>query len=104
MAYIQAASIPAIIVLIVVIVFVSPNYGSWLKSYTDRNQTKIYRVYTGPLAHLPGPAISKWTGLVLQRHLFAGDRPRYVQNLHKKYGRRSRLELSIFIKTKLIVF
>ncbi|KAL4913246.1 cytochrome P450 [Aspergillus aurantiobrunneus] len=48
--------------------------------------TKIYRVYTGPLAQLPGPAISKWTGLVLQKHLFAGDRPRYVQQLHQKYG------------------
>ncbi|CAI7678314.1 unnamed protein product [Penicillium pancosmium] len=69
MAYIQASSTPAIIVLVVVIVL-----------------TKIYRVYTGPLAHLPGPAISKWTGLVLQRHLFAGDRPRYVQKLHQEYG------------------
>lgn len=61
-------------------------------SNTDDDQAKIYRVYTGPLAHLPGPEISKWTGLVLQMYLFSGSRPRYVQRLHLKYGKRHRMK------------
>ena len=61
-------------------------YGSFGPN-ADQLQVKIYRVYTGPLAHLPGPEISKWTGLVLQVHLFAGNRPRYVQKLHLRYGK-----------------
>ncbi|KAA8652928.1 uncharacterized protein ATNIH1004_001837 [Aspergillus tanneri] len=65
MAYIHASSTQSIIILVMVIVL-----------------TKIYRVYTSPLAHLPGPAISKWTGLVLQ--MFAGNRPHYVQKLHQQ--------------------
>lgn len=47
---------------------------------------KLYRVYSGPLTHLPGPEISKWTNMVLQVYLLSGNRPRYVQQLHLKYG------------------
>lgn len=38
------------------------------------------------MAHLPGPEISKWTGIVTIFYWFAGKKPNYVHSLHQKYG------------------
>ncbi|KAJ5641094.1 hypothetical protein N7528_000719 [Penicillium herquei] len=46
----------------------------------------IYHRFTNPLAHLPGPEVSKWTDLVYLYYWFSGKVPYYVHNLHEKYG------------------
>ncbi|EYE97982.1 cytochrome P450 [Aspergillus ruber CBS 135680] len=46
----------------------------------------LYDRIRSPLAHLPGPEISKWTGIVTIFYWFAGKKPNYVHFLHQKYG------------------
>ncbi|KAE8391491.1 cytochrome P450 [Aspergillus alliaceus] len=46
----------------------------------------LYRRFCGPLAHLPGPEISRWTGLPCIIYWFLGQKPNYVHYLHGKYG------------------
>ncbi|KPI35287.1 putative sterigmatocystin biosynthesis monooxygenase STCB [Cyphellophora attinorum] len=46
----------------------------------------IYRAQRGPLARLPGPEISKWTGAVMIYHWLTGQGVDYVAHLHDKYG------------------
>ncbi|KAF2183128.1 cytochrome protein [Zopfia rhizophila CBS 207.26] len=38
------------------------------------------------LSHIPGPRISKWTGLVLKYYSITGRRALYVHKLHQEYG------------------
>ncbi|KAL4913920.1 cytochrome P450 [Aspergillus aurantiobrunneus] len=38
------------------------------------------------LASVPGPKISKWTGIVLKYHWLIGNRMKYVHALHHRYG------------------
>ncbi|KAJ5784933.1 uncharacterized protein N7503_010145 [Penicillium pulvis] len=46
----------------------------------------LYQRITNPLAHVPGPEISKWTDLVYKYYWFSGKIPYYVHSLHEKYG------------------
>ncbi|KAA8650755.1 cytochrome P450 [Aspergillus tanneri] len=46
----------------------------------------LYRGLNSPLSHIPGPFISRWTSLVVTFHWFRGDKPAYIDALHKKYG------------------
>lgn len=46
----------------------------------------VYTSLFAPLAKIPGPWYSKWTGWVLTYNTFLGDGPRYVHQLHEKYG------------------
>ncbi|KIW16435.1 hypothetical protein PV08_06487 [Exophiala spinifera] len=46
----------------------------------------LYRAQRGPLAHLPGPEISKWTGVVMSYYWLTGRGVYYVAYLHDKYG------------------
>ncbi|KAI0595750.1 cytochrome P450 [Biscogniauxia sp. FL1348] len=39
-----------------------------------------------PLAHIPGPWYARWTGLVCAYKALTGQKPGYVQSLHRKYG------------------
>jgi hypothetical protein len=82
MPYIVSYSLAGLILALIFIV--SWDLSVW--SMPNECQAKVYRVYTGPLAHLPGPELSKWTSLVLLVYLLSGNRPRYVQKLHLKYG------------------
>ncbi|KAJ5350576.1 hypothetical protein N7541_008303 [Penicillium brevicompactum] len=41
---------------------------------------------TSPLAHLPGPEISKWTSAVYVYHYLNGRIPQYIHSLHEEYG------------------
>ncbi|RDA93661.1 hypothetical protein CP533_4885 [Ophiocordyceps camponoti-saundersi (nom. inval.)] len=47
---------------------------------------KTYRVLRSPTSKIPGPSISKWTGLVLKYQALRGRRCHYVHELHKQYG------------------
>ncbi|OJJ03877.1 hypothetical protein ASPVEDRAFT_891036 [Aspergillus versicolor CBS 583.65] len=38
------------------------------------------------LSFLPGPWVSKWTGLILKYHAIKGNKAKYVHGLHRKYG------------------
>jgi hypothetical protein len=53
---------------------------------TNNEQRMIYSAQRGPLARLPGPEISKWTGWILTYHWLAGSSVYYVASLHEKYG------------------
>ncbi|KXJ88749.1 cytochrome P450 [Microdochium bolleyi] len=46
----------------------------------------VYAGLTGPLASLPGPLWSKFTGLPIVYHVFHGTRMYYLHELHKRYG------------------
>lgn len=46
----------------------------------------IYGVLNGPLARLPGPWHTKWTDICLKYQTVKGRRPKYVHELHEKYG------------------
>ncbi|CAG7939869.1 unnamed protein product [Penicillium salamii] len=39
-----------------------------------------------PLSTIPGPAISKFSGIVLKYHWLTGNRMKYVHSLHHQYG------------------
>ncbi|KAI8626564.1 cytochrome P450 [Xylariaceae sp. FL1651] len=39
-----------------------------------------------PLSNVPGPWYARWTDLVAQYYWLTGEKPRYVHNLHLKYG------------------
>ncbi|KXL46389.1 hypothetical protein M433DRAFT_165487 [Acidomyces richmondensis BFW] len=59
---------------------------------------RVNRTLRSPLAHLPGPQISKWTNLRLKYAVLRGDRARYIHYLHEIYGpivRTSPTEVSI---------
>lgn len=62
---------------------ISPDYIVVLTFW----QWSIYRAFRGPLCHVPGPTISKWTNLRLQIAVLSGERVRYVHSLHEVYGR-----------------
>ncbi|KAJ1337240.1 averufin monooxygenase [Microdochium nivale] len=47
---------------------------------------RIHAGLTGPLASLPGPFWSKFTGLPIVYHVFHGTRMYYLHELHKRYG------------------
>ncbi|KAJ5993933.1 hypothetical protein N7451_009657 [Penicillium sp. IBT 35674x] len=47
----------------------------------------LYQRFINPLAHIPGPEISKWTDLVYKYYWFSGKIPYYVHNLHEKHGK-----------------
>lgn len=51
-----------------------------------RWQWSSYRAFRGPLSHIPGPTVSKWTNLRLQFAVLTGERVRYVHALHEAYG------------------
>ncbi|KAL4860587.1 hypothetical protein BDV12DRAFT_181357 [Aspergillus spectabilis] len=46
----------------------------------------LYRRISGPLVQLPGPEISRWTGLLSMIYWFRGQKPNYIHYLHDKYG------------------
>ncbi|KAH7041525.1 cytochrome P450, partial [Microdochium trichocladiopsis] len=45
-----------------------------------------YSSFHGPLATLPGPAWSKFTGLPVVYHVYHGTRMYFLHDLHKRYG------------------
>ncbi|KAF5845292.1 hypothetical protein GGP41_002888 [Bipolaris sorokiniana] len=46
----------------------------------------IYRIYFHPLAHIPGPILSKLTSLWLHYHAYTGDEASVIHKLHQQYG------------------
>lgn len=58
---------------------------------TLTNEKLLYGRIRSPLAHLPGPEISKWTDIVTIFYWFAGKKANYVHSLHQKYGAVVRL-------------
>lgn len=46
----------------------------------------VYKLLSSPLAKIPGPFYSIFTGKVLEYQWIIGNRPKYVENLHHKYG------------------
>ncbi|PYH98412.1 cytochrome P450 [Aspergillus ellipticus CBS 707.79] len=48
--------------------------------------TIVYRSVRNPLAHLPGPQLSKWSSLVERYYWFSGRKVEYVDYLHRVYG------------------
>ncbi|PHH85161.1 hypothetical protein CDD83_823 [Cordyceps sp. RAO-2017] len=50
-----------------------------------------HRVYRSPVSKVPGPWLSKWTGIALLYHWLRGRRCQYVHSLHAKYGSVVRL-------------
>lgn len=46
----------------------------------------VYRVSTDPLSKIPGPFISKFTGILETFYYARGYRHEYVHSLHVKYG------------------
>lgn len=46
----------------------------------------VWRLLSSPLAKVPGPFYSNFTGNVLKFYWLAGKRASYVHALHKKYG------------------
>jgi hypothetical protein len=51
----------------------------------------LVRCLLSPLNAIPGPALAKYTSLVLKWHEFNANRTRYVHGLHLKYGPAVRL-------------
>jgi hypothetical protein len=49
-------------------------------------QFNIYSSLTGKLAHVPGPFLTKFTGLAHFISIFGGQRHLYLTALHEKYG------------------
>lgn len=60
----------------------------------------LYRSYTNPLAKIPGPPLSAWTGIVEKYHYVRGHRHLYVHSLHEKYG--SYIILDIILRSFVI--
>ncbi|PYH72874.1 cytochrome P450 [Aspergillus vadensis CBS 113365] len=48
--------------------------------------TNVYRERRNPLSSIPGPFLCKWTDIFVRYQTAIGNRPRYVQILHRKYG------------------
>ncbi|GLA00890.1 hypothetical protein AnigIFM60653_010277 [Aspergillus niger] len=48
--------------------------------------TNVYRERRNPLSSVPGPFLCKWTDIFVRYQTVIGNRPRYVQALHKIYG------------------
>lgn len=46
----------------------------------------VYNLTRTPLAAIPGPWYSKFTGAIVTYHWLAGKRAKYVHTLHQKYG------------------
>ncbi|GAQ42808.1 cytochrome P450 [Aspergillus niger] len=46
----------------------------------------IYRERRNPLSSVPGPFLCKWTDIFVRYQTVIGNRPRYVQALHRQYG------------------
>ncbi|KAJ6098162.1 hypothetical protein N7499_002536 [Penicillium canescens] len=47
--------------------------------------TFIYRRFTNNTSHIPGPEISKWTGVIYTYYWMSGKAPLYIHKLHEKY-------------------
>ena len=56
----------------------------------------VYRAYRDPLSKIPGPILSKLTGMVEKSYYVRGHRHDYVHSLHEKYGLASRRALSMW--------
>ncbi|KAH7037110.1 cytochrome P450 [Microdochium trichocladiopsis] len=46
----------------------------------------VVEVFTNPLRSIPGPWYSLWTDIVLKYYILRGQKARYVQALHQRYG------------------
>ncbi|KAL7800233.1 cytochrome P450 [Trichoderma ceciliae] len=46
----------------------------------------LYRFIRDPLSQVPGPWYARWTSVVIKYHWLKGNRARYQQDLHLKYG------------------
>lgn len=46
----------------------------------------VYKILSTPLAKVPGPWYSLFTGQLIRYYGWAGKRTRYVHSLHQKYG------------------
>ncbi|KAH7007931.1 cytochrome P450 [Microdochium trichocladiopsis] len=57
--------------------------GLFAATYTAYH---VYVGLTGPLASLPGPTWSKFTGLPVVYHIYRGTRMYFLHDLHKRYG------------------
>lgn len=51
----------------------------------------LYTAHFGPLAHIPGPVMCKWSVMPMNYHLLKGDGMFWQHGLHKKYGKQTRL-------------
>lgn len=71
-----------------VVLLVGNTHAPHLTPRLNQFQTIIYRRLKSPLAHLPGPELSKWTGLIHTYYYLSGTSAQYVHQLHKTYGMR----------------
>lgn len=65
----------------------------------------FYHASKDPLSKVPGPFISKWTGIVNTFYYVRGYRHEYVHSLHRKYGTALRVHLAfrMFYLTSCVV-
>lgn len=49
----------------------------------------LFQAYTDPTSKIPGPTLSRWTGIVEMYYYVRGYRHAYVHSLHEKYGTSS---------------
>ncbi|KAJ5770903.1 uncharacterized protein N7511_002954 [Penicillium nucicola] len=50
------------------------------------SKTIIYQRLTNGTSHIPGPEISKWTGVIYTYYWMKGSAPMYIHQLHEEYG------------------
>lgn len=58
------------------------NFNSRSYQVVARVKTALY----GPLSKIPGPAIGRWTNLVVKYHTLSGRRMQYIDSLFTQYG------------------
>jgi hypothetical protein len=47
---------------------------------------KVKTALYGPLYKIPGPAVGRWTNLVVKYHTLSGRRMQYIDSLFTPYG------------------
>ncbi|KAJ0154777.1 hypothetical protein HZ326_2934 [Fusarium oxysporum f. sp. albedinis] len=54
--------------------------------YVGAAVAKVKTALYGPLSKIPGPAIGRWTNLVVKYHTLSGRRMQYINSLFTQYG------------------
>ena len=65
-------------------------YLSCSRSATTLTEAQhVHQRLKRPIAQLPGPWISKWTGVIATYYWLTGQRANYIHRLHQQYGTHS---------------